>query len=163
MLKINLYKNKNSNSTSYGKIFGRVDTPKMLSVDDLAKHMKQHGTIYTPDVITGVLKAVAECVIEKVLDGSSVKIDNLCIFSPSVTSKPANDVETFDLGTHIKDVRLCCRATGDATKAELTKNAELGYTQMAQRIKTGEAVLSGNKKEYLVAAGGSGSVPSVNP
>ena len=163
MLKLNLYKNKNSNSANYGKIYARVDTPKMLTIDQLAEHMQEHGTIYTIDVVAGVLKGIVRCIREKVLDGYSVKLDDLAIFTPSVTSKPANDVEAFDIGTHIKNVRLCCRATGKSAPSELTKDAQLGYTQMAQRIKTGEAVLSGNKKEYLVAGSSSGSVPAVNP
>ena len=82
MIKLNLYKNKNSNSTNYGKIYGRVDTPKMLDIDDLAEHMAEHGTVYTIDIIAGVLKGVARCIREKVLDGYSVKLDDLCIFTP---------------------------------------------------------------------------------
>ena len=164
MIKLNLYKNKNSNSTNYGKIYGRVDTPKMLDIDDLAEHMAEHGTVYTIDVVAGVLKGVARCIREKVLDGYSVKLDDLCIFTPSVTSKPAVDVESFEIGTHIKCTRLMCRATGKSSKAELSKDAQLGYTTMAQKIKSGEAVLSSNKKEYLVAgSGGGGTVPSQNP
>lgn len=164
MLKIDFYKNKNSNSTNYGKIYGRAKNDKPINIDALAEHIADHGSVYTVDVVKGVLTKVAKCIKELVLIGTPVKIDDLCIFKGAVTSKPANDVETYDLNTHIKTVRMLMTATGASTPVEMTKSATLGYTSMAQRIKTGEAVLSGNKKEYLVAGSGSGSgVPSVNP
>ena len=66
---------------------------------------------------------------------------------------------------NVKCVRMHCRTTGQATQARLTQDAELGYTSMAQRIKTGELTLSSTKGQYI--AGGSssgwGDEPVVNP
>lgn len=163
MLKINLYKNKNSNSTNYGKIYGRCENSAPIDIDGLAKHMAEHNSPYSKGVIKGILDDMVSCMKELLLMGQPVKIADLAIFKASVVSKPANDVETFDLNTNIKCVKLLAYATGEVKRKKLTEDALLGYTSLAQRIKTGEAVLSGNKKEYLVAGTGGSTVPAVNP
>ena len=164
MLKIDLYKNKNQDSDNYGKVYGRAKNNRPIGIDELAEHIAEHGSVYTADVVHGVLKKIAKCIKELVLSGQPVKIDNLCIFKGSVTSTPATDAETFDLSKNIKNVRLHMTPTGTATPKEMTKSAALDYTSMALRIKNGEAVLSGKKREYLLSGSGTGgSEPTVNP
>jgi hypothetical protein len=102
---------------------------------------------------------VVPVVLRAVLD---VKLDDLVIFTPSVISKPAESAEKYDLGTHIKSVKMTARATGDMRKAILTKTARLGYTSLAQRVKAGELTLSSTKGEYIEGSGTSGE-PTVNP
>ena len=41
-------------------------------------------------------------------------------------SKGANSYLAYDLGKHVKDIRLSVVATGDFTRAELSKAGELG-------------------------------------
>jgi hypothetical protein len=52
---INLRKNKNATSSAYGKYYPEVDTKKTLSLRGFAQHMADHGSIYTRDVVEGVL------------------------------------------------------------------------------------------------------------
>ena len=184
MIKLDLYKNKIQGHKNFGKIYGRSNNNDPLNIKGLAKHIQSHGSPYTYDVILGVLAKCASCVREIVLDGTPVKIDDLCIFTPAVTVMPANDVEAFSLGKatraadgsfdssngNVKYVRMHCRTTGNATQARMTQDAELGYTSMAQRIKNGEVELSNTKGVYLVGGSGNsgnnsgwGDEPVVNP
>ena len=86
-----------------------------------------------------------------------VKLDDLAIFKGSITSDPALNVEKFDIGTHIKNVRLCAIATGIMSAKQMTASGQLTYSTMAEKIKAGEATLSLEKGKYLVSDEGGGS------
>ena len=164
MLKINLYKNKNQDSDNYGKIYGRCENAEPIDISGLAKHMAEHNSPYSKGLIKGILDDMVVCLKELMLMGQPVKIADLAIFKASVVSTPATDVETFDLAKNIKSVKLLALATGEVSRKQLTRDALLGYTSMALRIKNGEAVLSGKKKEYLLPGSAtSNSEPTVNP
>ena len=181
MIKLNFYKNKVQGNQNYGKVYARAKNDNPIDIEGLAKHIAQHGSPYTKDVIQGVLSKIASCVRELVLNGTPVKIADLCIFTPAVTTRPANDVERFTLtratrasdgtysGGNIVSVRMQCRATGAAMQKHMTDDAELGFTSLAEKIKNGEAILSNRKGEYLASGSGSGSggnsggEPVVNP
>ncbi len=157
MIKLNFYKDKRQGNVNYGKIYARAKNNKPIDIDGLARHIAQHGSPYTKDVIVGVLNKIAGCIRELVLDGTPVKIADLCIFTPAVTTVPADDVESFSLKKttdgestgNIVNVRMMCRTTGEATRKKMTADAQLGYTSLAERIKKGEVTLSGRKGEYI--------------
>ena len=163
MIKLNFYKDKRQGNVNYGKIYARAKNNKPIDIDGLARHIAQHGSPYTKDVIIGVLSKIAGCIRELGLDGYPVKIADLCIFTPAVTTVPADDVEAFSLSKRTKDdpestgnivnVRMMCRTTGEATRKKMTADAKLGYTDLAERIKKGEITLSGRKGEYIAGDG----------
>ena len=161
MLKVNFYKNKRQGDKNYGKIYARAENHEPIDLEGLALHIAEHGSIYTYDVILGVLRKVATCVRELAVSGQPVKLDGLCIVKASVRSKPANDVDTFGLDSNVRGVRLQFRPTGLSSNAKVTEVTQLGYSSLANRIKNGEIVLSDVKGEYI--AGGSGNEPVVNP
>ena len=184
MIKLNFYKNKIQGHKNFGKVYARAKNNEPIEIDELAKHIAQHGSPYTKDVILGVLSKIATCIRELVLNGTPVKIADLCIFTPAVTTRPANDVEAFTLtratragdgtytGGNVVSVRMQCRATGDAMQKHMTEDAELGYTSLAEKIKNGELTLSNTKGEYISGLGsgnssggnsGWGDEPVVNP
>lgn len=154
MLKINLYKNKRQGDENFGKVYGRSENNAPIELEGLAEHIAEHGTVYTPDVVLGVLKKLASCIKELTLSGQPVKIADLCIIRANVTSTPANNVDSFDIATNIKKVRMQFTATGKATPAKMTEDARMGYTSLAQRIKNGEVTLSNRKGEYITGGDG---------
>ena len=48
--------NLNQYSLAYGKWFARVKALETLNTRKLANHISEHGSIYTPDVVYGVLE-----------------------------------------------------------------------------------------------------------
>ena len=152
MIKLNFYKNKVQGHKNFGKVYARAKNNDPVEIEGLAKHIHQHGSPYTKDVIVGVLSKVASCVRELVLDGTPVKIADLCIFTPAVTTCPANDVEHFTLtrttragdgtysGGNVVSVRMHCRTTGEAKQKAMIEDADLGYTSLAEKIKAGSQV-----------------------
>ena len=120
------YQNKNHRSPSYGKWFGRaVVLGKTVTLEDLAEHMAQHNTPYSEGVIKGVLTDMVTCIRELVLEGKSVKIPNLCIFSVGIQTKGADKVDDFTAATNVLSAYLKARSTGRFTREEVTKKANI--------------------------------------
>ena len=118
------YQNKNPHSVSYGKWFARAVTiGKTFTVEDLAKHMSEHNTPYSGGAIKGVLTDMIGCIRELMLEGKAVKLDGLAIFSAGIKTKKkgAPTSEEFSTTKHIDSVYMRARATGEFTRAELTK------------------------------------------
>ena len=75
-----LKQNKVKNSKVNGKWFARQKTIETLNTRKLANHISEHGSVYTPDVVFGVLKKFRSCLLEMLLNSKRVKIDGLGIF-----------------------------------------------------------------------------------
>ena len=75
-----LKQNKVKNSKVSGKWFARQKTIETLNTRKLANHISEHGSIYTPDVVFGVLEKFRSCLLEMLLNSKRVKIDGLGIF-----------------------------------------------------------------------------------
>ena len=116
------YQNKNKNLKTFGWWYGRAVTlGKTIELDDLAKHMAEHNTPYSAGAIKGVLTDMVACIRELVLEGRSVKLPNLAIFSAGLQSTAAQTSEAFTTQKNIKSVYMRARATGGFTRDELTK------------------------------------------
>ena len=164
MLKVNFYKNKRQGHKNYGKLYVRAENASPIGITELAEHMAEHDTPFSPGTIKGIITDMVRCIRELILLGQPVKLDNLAIFKASIESKPGNDLETFDLKENVKNVKLLSVATGKVTRRELTDDAFLGYSSLAKRIKAGELILSDVKGEYISEVGGQEEEePTVNP
>ena len=147
---------------NYGKVYGRAENAAPINIEKLAEHMAQHNTPFSAGTIKGILTDMVGCIKELILLGQPVKLDNLAIFKASVVSTPADDVESFELDSNVKSLKLLAIATGRLTRKMLTQDALLGYTSLAERVRKGEIALSDKKGEYI-ATEDTGNDPVVNP
>ncbi len=145
---IELYLSKvteSSETETAGKTYARVNYKQTLSVSDMARHMAEHNTVFSEGSILGVLTDFVKCVREQVLNGNTVKIDNLAIFKATVE---ANALETYydaqndkvaqatigqlaegaKTGPAVKTIKLLAQSTGEFTRDELKKDARLSWT-----------------------------------
>ncbi len=75
-----LKQNNIKNSKVKGKWFAHGKTVEVLNTRKMANHIAEHGSIYTPDVVFGVLEKFRSCLLEMLLNSKRVKIDGLGIF-----------------------------------------------------------------------------------
>ena len=149
MLEINLSKNTNTASRTYGQYYGQVETKEVLDLDGLAQHMAEHNTPFSLGTITGILKDMVSCIRELTLKGTVIKIPNLALFKCHVESSGADSLLDYKLKVatktknpttgavtytdgNIKNVKLVAQSTGDFTRAELNKDAQFRYTSKTQ-------------------------------
>lgn len=127
MLKVYLRKNLIKDSKGYGKYYAYADNETPITIEGLADHMAHHNTPFTKGTIVGILKDMVSCIRELNLNGQPVKIDGLAIFSTHIENRGGwpslKDVSltTGGANDNIQALRLCAQATGEFTKAELTK------------------------------------------
>ena len=148
-LELNLTKNTNEQlEGTLGKYYARVEYKGTIGIKELAAHMHQHNTAFSKGIVMGVLGDMVDCIKHLVLDGYTVKIDDLGIFKASVE---ANGL-TLEKGAKISagrgaqrtdeelqanpaaqqfavgDVKLIMQATGNTTIEKMNADAKLSFT-----------------------------------
>jgi len=100
--------NKNDKSSAYGKWFAQIKTLETLNTRKLASHISEHGSIYTPDVVYGVLEKFRSCLLEMLLESKKVKIEGLGTFYCTVenTKGGAQKKEDFNANKHLKALHI---------------------------------------------------------
>jgi len=118
-MQIDARRNNNESSTKYGRIYPALYLKGCLSTGGLVKHMAEHGSLVTDEVLALVLAQLKKCIPELCSQGYSVELEGLGTFYPSIDCAPnagKSDVETFidtPCEDMIKGVFLRFRATGD--------------------------------------------------
>ena len=145
---IELYLSKVTETTESeqaGKLYARVSYKQTMSVQDMAHHMAEHNTMFSEGSICGILIDFVKCVREQVLNGNTVKIDNLAIFKATVEANAletmydaeqdkvasatiGNLAEGAKTGPAVKVIKLLAQSTGDFTRDELKKDVKLSWT-----------------------------------
>lgn len=121
------YQNRNEDSKAYGKWFQRGLIISTLETKDIAEHMVEHGSIYSADVIEGVLSQFYRCAAEQVFQNRRVKMTGLGTLYLSVQSKPADEPSK---ATPEKIASARIKLLPDASEA-----AQLTGAKLRQRIK----------------------------
>jgi hypothetical protein len=53
--------NQNSHNAAFGKWYAQIKSLETLNMRRLVQHISEHGSIYTPDVVYGVLEKFRNC------------------------------------------------------------------------------------------------------
>ena len=103
-----LKQNKAQGSKIYGKWFAHGKTIETLNTRKMATHIAEHGSIYTPDVVFGVLEKFRSCLIEMLLESKRVKIDGLGIFYTTLENEKGGAATTdeFNPPKHLKALHI---------------------------------------------------------
>ena len=114
-----------------------------ITTAQLAKHVAEHGSVYSKGVVLGVLTDLAECIRHFVLEGYSVDLEDIGIIYPSIKSKGAESPDKFTTD-HITSLTAKFRAKG--ALSELRKDAHFNRvpTRKAQAA-TLEAQMNGQE------------------
>ena len=175
---IELYLSKvteSSESEQAGKLYARVSYKQTMTVQDMAEHMAEHNTAFSEGTITGILIDFVKCIREQVLNGNTVKIDNLAIFKATVegngletmydaasdkvaSASLGNLQEGAKTGPAVKTIKLLAQSTGDFTRDELKKDAKLSWTDKTKaEIAAAKAAANGGASAGNGSSSGNGS------
>ena len=134
-------KNQNSKSTSYGRWFAQIKTLETLNTRKLAQHISEHGSIYTPDVVYGVLEKFRSCLLEMLLESKKVKIEGLGTFYCTVENQKGGALkkEDFNVNKHLKalHIRFLPEQEQNISSREFLKKAE--FINIEQWLKSQES------------------------
>ena len=101
-------RNQNSYSQAYGKWYAQIKSLETLNTRKLANHISEHGSIYTPDVVYGVLEKFRSCLVEMLLESKKVKIEGLGTFYCTLENQKngALKKEEFNVNKHLKALHI---------------------------------------------------------
>ena len=181
-LELNLTKNTNEQlEGTLGKYYARVEYKGTIGIKELAAHMHQHNTAFSKGIVMGVLGDMVDCIKHLVLDGYTVKIDDLGIFKASVE---ANGL-TLEQGAKISagrgsqrtdeelqanpaaqqfavgDVKLIMQATGNTTIEKMNGDAKLSFTSKTKAMVKSLTGSDATEENNGTTNGGGGS--NTNP
>ena len=155
--------NQNEHSAAFGKWYGQIKSLETLNTRKLAQHIAEHGSIYTPDVVYGVLEKFRSCLIEMLLNSKKVKIEGLGTFYCTLENQKngALKKEDFNVNKHLKalHIRFLPEQTTEEniSSREFLKQAEfINIEALQAKPKDDEEGTSGNGSQ----TGGNGGTDS---
>ena len=151
------YQNQNKKSNGYGKTYARMVPVGTLDTNDICKHIAKHGTIYTSDIVKGVVEKFINCFEELLLEGYKLKLDGLGTFYLSVNTEGAETEKDFNPASNIKRVRVVF--LGD--KAKSSEYASVVMTRKAQWRDVND--LTGSEGESAGSSTGGDDTTIENP
>ena len=153
--------NQNSYSAAFGKWYAQIKNLETLNTRKLANHISEHGSIYTPDVVYGVLEKFRSCLVEMLLESKKVKIEGLGTFYCTLENQKngALKKEDFNVNKHLKalHIRFLPEQTTEEniSSREFLKKAE--FINIEQLLKGDENGNGGNSTGGDSESGGSQS------
>ena len=152
-------RNQNSYSQAYGKWYAQIKSLETLNTRKLANHISEHGSIYTPDVVYGVLEKFRSCLVEMLLESKKVKIEGLGTFYCTLENQKngALKKEDFNVNKHLKalHIRFLPEQTTEEniSSREFLKKAE--FINIDSLLKSDESENEGNSTDGDSGNGGS--------
>ena len=121
-----------SGSKAYGKWYAKIKNLETLNTRRLAQHISEHGSIYTPDVVYGVLEKFRSCLVEMLLNSKKVKIEGLGTFYCTLENQKsgAPKKEDFNVNKHLKALHI--RFLPEQTQEENISSRE--FLKMAEFV-----------------------------
>ena len=149
-----LKQNKVTSSKIYGKWFAQGKTIETLNTRKMANHIAEHGSIYTPDVVFGVLEKFRSCLLEMLLESKRVKIDGLGIFFTTLENEKGGAAKKEDFNPQKNLKALHIRFLPDQTTETNISSRE--FIKKAEFVNA-EAFAGQLVEDEASGNGGSGS------
>ncbi len=122
------------------KTYGKIIYRGTLRLTDMAEHIMKHGSIYTEDVVIGVITKLKSCMQEMLADGYKVKLDGIGTLYPVLTSKGVADAKDFSASENVTRLGiafLADQSKKSAYKASAMRQGATLSTQLYSEL-TGE-------------------------
>ena len=167
-----LKQNNNADSAAYGKWYAKPKSVETLNTRKLAQHISEHGSIYTPDVVYGVLEKFRSCLVEMLLESKKVKIEGLGTFYCTIenTQGGAESEEKFNVQKHLKALHIRFLPEQEAEmnissreflkKAEFVNIATLALESENVNVNSGSGNTDAGTEQGGSTEQGSGTEPS---
>ena len=146
---VNLKKDTNSASRTYGMYFGFPEVREPLNLKGFAHHLANHGKLTTYEMMVLVLQNIVSCMKELICQGQPVKLDGLGTFYPTLENKKggAESVEAFDVNTNIEGVHLRFLPEGAKGESLTSRNLKQDCIFELRDLITVHVVTEGGKKK----------------
>ena len=126
------------------KTYGKIIYRGTLNLAAMATHIMKHGSVYTEDVVVGVITKLRNCIQEMLADGYKVKLDGIGTLYPVLTSQGVADAKDFSAQDNITRVGVSFLADqskksvykASAMRQETTLSTRL-YSELTEQDEEG--------------------------
>ena len=139
------------------KTYGKIIYRGTLSLSDMAEHIMKHGSVYTEDVVIGVITKLKTCMQEMLADGYKVKLDGIGTLYPVLSSKGVDNAKDFsanDAVTRLGISFLADQSKKSVYKASAMRQGATLSTQLYSQLTGEESGASGNENQNQNENGG---------
>ena len=146
------------------KIYGKIIYRGTLNLMEMAEHISKHGSVYTEDVVIGVITKLKTCIQEMLADGYKVKLDGIGTLYPVVNSEGVDDAKDYSANDNI--TRVSISFTADQSKKSIYKASAMRqqsklstqlYSELTGENDDDEGSGSGSTDSGNSGTGGSGT------
>ena len=88
------------------KTYGKIIYRGTLKLTDMAEHIMKHGSVYTEDVVIGVITKLRTCLQEMLADGYKVKLDGIGTLYPVLSSEGVADAKDYSPSENVTRVGI---------------------------------------------------------
>ena len=106
------------------KFYATAVQDRTLEFEDFVTHISEHNSPYSRGTIHGVLMDTLDCLQELILDGKSVRLADLGLFSVGMTSRGEATADKVNANSII-GVHLIVRNTKSWSNAQLRKACKI--------------------------------------
>ena len=100
--------------------YATVVTDREMNFEEFVDHISSHNSPYSRGTVHGVMMDMLDCLKELILDGKSVRLSDLGLFSIGMTSRGEETREKVTAAS-VQGVHLIVRNTKNWSNAELKK------------------------------------------
>ena len=134
------------------KTYGKIIYRGTLRLTDMAEHIMKHGSVYTEDVVIGVITKLKSCIQEMLADGYKVKLDGIGTLYPVLTSEGVADAKDYSAQENV--TRLGISFLADQSKKSVYKASAMRQdTKLSTSLY--EELTGENEDENGASQGGS--------
>ena len=134
------------------KTYGKIIYRGTLNLNDMAEHIMKHGSVYTEDVVIGVITKLKTCIQEMLADGYKVKLDGIGTLYPVLTSEGVADAKDYSAQENV--TRLGISFLADQSKKSVYKASAMRQdTKLSTSLY--EELTGENEDENGASQGGS--------
>ena len=147
--------NQNDQSSAYGKYYPKPYKPDTLSLRGLIERVAMDQSVYSRDIVEGVIQRLTKVMVELLQGGQPVKWDGLGTFTPTVESvkggateaqlKAGIDVRDVIAGVHIRFIPE--NEKGEEITSRKFKDLVV-FTVMGVAERVSAGLTSGGKQKY---------------
>ena len=135
------------------KTYGKIIYRGTLRLTDMVEHIMKHGSVYTEDVVIGVITKLKTCMQEMLAEGYKVKLDGIGTLYPVLTSEGVDDAKEFSAQENITRVGVAFLA--DQSRKSIYKASAMRQdTTLSTRLYN--ELVEGEGNEGGSSTGGNG-------
>lgn len=141
------------------KFYGMAQCSGVMNLNQFAKHIASHGSVYKRSDIAAVLTMAVDCLQEMLLNGYKVLLGDMGAFYISLSSEGVETAADYNPSNHVKAVNVNWERGADFLNLKESAEFNLVATRSIQKkvlaaVKNGETVVNLGDEESNNEEGG---------